>query len=77
MTRRHAHDTAQHAFDLITGEIERAQKLEAELRKLKRQLQALKLANASALAFIRRHQSGHSVEGLGVRKLLRNTMEAA
>ena len=34
MTTRNGHDTAQHVLDLITGEVERAKKLEAELRKL-------------------------------------------
>lgn len=35
MTRRTAHDAAQHVLDLIAGEAERAEKLETENRKLK------------------------------------------
>lgn len=65
------------ATDIGHEERKRAEKLETELRKLKTLLHEMKIANASALAFIRRHQSGQSAEGLGVRKLLRETMEAA
>lgn len=35
MTRRTAHDAAQHVLDLIASESERAEKLETENRKLK------------------------------------------
>lgn len=77
MTRRTAHDAAQHVFDLIASEAERAEKLETEVRKLRKQVDAMKIANASALGFIKRHQIGNSLDGFGIRKLLLKTMKGA
>lgn len=76
MTKRNGHDTAQHAFDLIAGEVERAKKLETELRKLKAMHAEMKIAAASALGFISRHH-GNSSEGFAVRKLLLETVRRA
>ena len=78
MTKRKTlQDTAQHVFELSVEEAERARKLEAEIQKLKLANAALQLAGASALGFIRRHQSGQSVDGLAVRKLLLRTIRRA
>ena len=80
MKKRNGHDTAQHAFDLIVGEVERAKKLEAELRKLQKihneMKMEVKLVAATAASFIRR-KNGESAEGFALRKLLLKTVRRA
>ena len=61
------------AADLALDERERTEKLEREIQKLKAIVAQQRLASASALAFLKSHDIGNSVQGLAVRRLLAET----